>query len=85
MLYGLEVISSVDPALDRSALEAVQQWRYDPYVCNGVPVEVESTVQVNYSRSLGRSSRLLVSVRELQHKILPPVLSAIYIPISSRG
>ena len=48
MLHGLEVISSVDPALDRSALEAVQQWRYDPYVCNGVPVEVESTVQVNY-------------------------------------
>jgi TonB family protein len=49
MLHGLEVVSGVDPALDRSALEAVQQWRYDPYMCNGVPVEVESMVQVNYS------------------------------------
>ena len=49
MLHSLEVVSSVDPALDHSALEAVQQWRYDPYMCNGVPVEVESMVQVNYS------------------------------------
>lgn len=49
MPHNIEVISSVDPALDRSALEAVQQWRYEPYTCNGVPVEVESTVQVNYS------------------------------------
>jgi TonB family protein len=49
MLHGLEVVSSVDPALDSSALQAVQQWRYEPYTCNGVPVEVESVVQVNYS------------------------------------
>ena len=49
MLHSLEVVSSVDPALDRSALEAVQQWRYDPYMCNGVPMEVETMVQVNYS------------------------------------
>ena len=49
MLHSLEVVSSVDPALDRSAFEAVRQWRYDPYMCNGVPVEVESMVQVNYS------------------------------------
>lgn len=49
MLHNLEVISGVDPALDRSAMEAVQKWRYEPYMCNGVPVEVESVVQVDYS------------------------------------
>lgn len=47
--HNLEVLSSVDPALDASSLEAVQQWRYEPYTCNGIPVEVESVVQVNYS------------------------------------
>ncbi len=51
MIHNLEVISSVDPALDRSALEAVQQWRYEPYMCRGVPVDVETMVQVNYSLS----------------------------------
>ena len=48
-LHGLEVISGVDNAIDSSALEAVRQWRYEPYMCNGVPVEAESQVQVNYS------------------------------------
>ena len=49
MPHNLEVISSVDPALDNSALQAVQQWRYEPYMCKDVPVEVQTTVQVNYS------------------------------------
>jgi TonB family protein len=49
MLHNLEVISSVDPALDNSALQAVQQWRYEPYMCKDVPVEVQTTVEVNYS------------------------------------
>jgi TonB family protein len=49
MLHNLEVVSRVDPALDSSALEAVRQWRYEPYICNGTPVEVESVVQVNFS------------------------------------
>jgi TonB family protein len=49
MLHNLEVVSSVDPGLDSSALEAVRQWRYEPYICNGTPVEVETDVQVNFS------------------------------------
>jgi TonB family protein len=49
MPHNLEVISSVDPALDNLALQAVRQWRYEPYMCKDVPVEVQSTVEVNYS------------------------------------
>ncbi len=32
-----------------SAIEAVKQWRYKPYVLNGEPVEVETTITVNFT------------------------------------
>jgi TonB family protein len=35
--------------LQRSALDAVSQWVYKPYLLNGDPVEVETTITVNYS------------------------------------
>jgi len=31
-----------------SAIGAVQQWRYRPYTLNGEPVEVDTTINVNY-------------------------------------
>jgi TonB family protein len=34
---------------DRSALDAVQQWRWKPFLLNGDPVEVKTTVTVTYS------------------------------------
>ena len=34
--------------LEGGALDAVQQWRYEPYMCQGTPVEVETVIQVNY-------------------------------------
>jgi protein TonB len=37
------------PMLVKAAVEAVQQWRYRPYVLNGEPVEVETHVTVNFS------------------------------------
>jgi TonB family protein len=48
-IHGLEVVTGVDKAIDQSALDAVRHWRYEPYICNGVPIEVETSVQVNYS------------------------------------
>jgi TonB family protein len=39
----------VDPELARSAVEAVSQWRYTPTLLNGEPVEVDTTVMVNFS------------------------------------
>jgi protein TonB len=47
-ITGLRVISG--PAmLTQAAMEAVQSWRYRPYLLNGDPVEVETTVNVVFS------------------------------------
>lgn len=35
--------------LQQSALDAVRQWTYKPYLINGDPVEVETTVTITYS------------------------------------
>jgi TonB family protein len=37
------------PMLKNSALDAVKQWKYKPYLLNGEPVEVETTINVTYS------------------------------------
>jgi protein TonB len=37
------------PLLDQAALDAVVQWKYQPTLLNGVPVEAISTVTVNFT------------------------------------
>jgi protein TonB len=37
------------PMLVPAAIEAVRQWRYQPYVLNNEPVEVETQITVNFS------------------------------------
>ncbi|HET9408593.1 MAG TPA: energy transducer TonB [Candidatus Sulfotelmatobacter sp.] len=37
------------PMLVQAAVDAVQQWRYKPYILNGDPVEVETQITVNFS------------------------------------
>ena len=45
---SLKVISG--PAmLQQAAMDAVRQWRYKPYLLNGEPVEVETTVNVIFT------------------------------------
>jgi periplasmic protein TonB len=41
------------PMLAPSAIEAVKQWRYKPYLLNGEPVEVDTEVQVNFTLAGG--------------------------------
>jgi protein TonB len=36
------------PLLVKSALDAVRQWRYQPYVLNGSPIEVDTQITVNF-------------------------------------
>jgi protein TonB len=43
------VMSAGSKDLDRSALKAVRQWRYKPYLLNGEPVEVQTTINVTFS------------------------------------
>ena len=47
-IKSLEVVSG-PPLLRSSAIDAVKQWRYKPYLLNGVPVEVDTTITVNYN------------------------------------
>jgi protein TonB len=42
------VLISGHPLLVPAAIEAVKQWRYRPYLLNGEPVEVETTITVNF-------------------------------------
>jgi periplasmic protein TonB len=51
-IENLRLISG-HPMLAPAALEAVKQWRYKPYMLNGEPVEVETTVMVNFTLSGG--------------------------------
>jgi TonB family protein len=46
---NLQVINTgIDPRLARAALDSVSQWRYQPTLLNGQPVEVETTVTVDF-------------------------------------
>jgi protein TonB len=51
-ILNLHVVSG-HPMLTQSALDAVKQWKYKPYLLNGEAVEVETTVQVNFTLSGG--------------------------------
>ena len=47
---SLQVLNSqVNPDLARAAVEAVSQWRYQPTLLNGEPVEIDTTIQVKFS------------------------------------
>lgn len=46
-IRDLEVLSG-NPILTRAAVDAVRQWRYRPTLLNGAPVEVETSITVNF-------------------------------------
>jgi protein TonB len=38
-----------DPRLRDAAVDAVKQWKYKPQILNGQPIEVLTTVTINFS------------------------------------
>ena len=46
-IENLQVISG-HPMLIQSAIDAVKQWRYKPYLLNGEPVEVDTEIMVDF-------------------------------------
>lgn len=44
---ALQVVSG-PPMLSQAAIDAVQQWRYRPYLLNGTPVEIKTIVNVEF-------------------------------------
>jgi TonB family protein len=47
-IEDLHVVKTPDPSLAESALKAVRTWRYRPYLLNGDPVAVQTTVNVTF-------------------------------------
>jgi protein TonB len=47
-IKNLNVISG-NAMLTQAAVDAVSNWRYKPYLLNGEPTEVDTTVTVNFS------------------------------------
>ena len=37
-----------DQRLAVAAMEAVRQWRYEPFLSNGVPIDLPSTLEVHF-------------------------------------
>ena len=48
VVENLQVVSGPEK-LRRPSLDAVRQWTYKPYLLNGQPVEVDTTITVTYS------------------------------------
>jgi protein TonB len=49
-IVSTTVVRSI-PELDQAAIEAVVQWKYQPTLFNGAPVEVQMFVTINFSLS----------------------------------
>jgi protein TonB len=47
-IQNLRVVSG-HPMLQQAALDAVRDWRYRPFLLNGRPVEVETTINVIFT------------------------------------
>ena len=48
------VNTNIDPRLTQLALEAVKQWRYQPTLLNGQPVETATTVTIDFTSDAPR-------------------------------
>lgn len=48
-IHKLKVISSPSLLLSRSAVDAVKTWRYKPFTLGGIPVQVETTINIVFS------------------------------------
>ena len=49
VIRRLVPLASTNSMFTDSAMESVRQWRYSPYLLNGEPAEVDTTVTVNYA------------------------------------
>jgi TonB family protein len=47
-VLSLTSVSSPDPQLTEAAIKAVREWRYQPSLLNGQPIETATTITVNF-------------------------------------
>jgi TonB family protein len=48
-IADMDVIASPDQLLTQAASDAVRTWTYQPYLLNGAPTEVETTITMNFA------------------------------------
>jgi TonB family protein len=48
-ISNLSVISSPDKSLSEASLKAVNRWTYEPYLLNGKPTEIDTTITVSFA------------------------------------
>ncbi len=51
VIHKIQIVKAPWPSLAASAVWAVSHWRYKPYLVNGKPVEVETTINVIFKLS----------------------------------
>jgi TonB family protein len=48
-VQNIKVAKSLREDYDQSAIDAVRQWAFQPYLLNGQPIEVETSIGITYS------------------------------------
>jgi TonB family protein len=48
LVHNIRVIRGLAPGLDDKAIEALNQWRFEPANKDGQPVTIEATIEVNF-------------------------------------
>ncbi len=46
-----KVVASPSPSLEKSSLDAIADWSYEPAECNGKPAQVETILRITYTLS----------------------------------
>jgi len=69
-------VTSGDLILRAAAIDAVSQWRYEPYRVEGVATEVNRTIPVNFTMGLGTEAdqHKIPPGSEVDAKVVPPPL-----------
>ncbi|MGH9376165.1 MAG: energy transducer TonB [Terriglobia bacterium] len=49
LVRGLTLLQPVDQDLVQAAIQAISQWRYRPTACGGLPVDVSTAINVNFT------------------------------------
>ncbi|MDR3735839.1 MAG: energy transducer TonB [Acidobacteriaceae bacterium] len=56
-ITNLCIVSSPYAILSESSMAGVEQWIYTPYLLNGVPTEVDTTITVGYSIGVAKPKK----------------------------
>lgn len=51
---GISIVKSLEPGLDRKAVECLQRWRFKPALHRGEPISVKASVEINFRLTAGK-------------------------------